>query len=77
MNIKLIKWEILDLMCDPLVSLDFVNNRHSAVVDTRWTDVVGGNLLKLVLWYDNEAGYSLRVLDQMVYVDSCIKNSSK
>ena len=61
-------WEILNLMCEPLVSLDFVNNRHSAVVDTRWTSVVGGNLLKIVLWYDNEAGYSLRVLDQVKYV---------
>lgn len=62
------KWEILNLMCEPLVSLDFVNNRHSAVVDTRWTSVFGGNLLKIVLWYDNEAGYSLRVLDQIKYV---------
>ncbi len=70
------KWEILDLMCDPLVSLDFVNNRHSAVVDTRWTDVIGGNLLKLVLWYDNEAGYSLRVLDQIKYVENCIKKTT-
>jgi len=62
------KWQILQLMNDPLVSLDFVNNRHSAVVDMRWTSVFGGNLLKLVLWYDNEAGYSLRVLDQIKHV---------
>ena len=72
------KWEILNLMCDPLVSLDFVNNRHSAVVDTRWTSVISGKLLKIVLWYDNEAGYSLRVLDQIRFVSdlekSCVKN---
>ncbi len=68
-------WEIFDLMSEPLVSLDFVKNRHSAVVDSRWTDVTGGNLLKLVLWYDNEAGYSLRVLDQIKYVENCIKDS--
>lgn len=67
------KWEILNLMCDPLVSLDFVNNRHSAVVDTRWTSVIGGNLLKIVLWYDNEAGYSLRVLDQVRFVSDLEK----
>ena len=68
------KWDILNLMSEPLVSLDFVNNKHSAVVDTRWTAVVGGNLLKIVLWYDNEAGYSLRVLDQIRYVAS-LENS--
>ena len=62
------QWPILNLMNDPLVSLDFVNDKHSAVVDTRWTSIVGGNLLNLVLWYDNEAGYSLRVLDQIRYV---------
>jgi len=67
------KWAILQIMSDPLVSLDFVNNRHSAVVDSRWTSVIGGNLLKLVLWYDNEAGYSMRVLDQIQYVDSLEK----
>ena len=64
------KWDILQIMEDPLVSLDFVNNRHSAVVDSRWTSVVGGNLLKMVLWYDNEAGYSMRVLDQIKHVAS-------
>jgi glyceraldehyde 3-phosphate dehydrogenase len=64
------QWPILEMMSDPLVSLDFVNNRHSAVIDNRWTSVIGGNLLKLVLWYDNEAGYSLRVLDQIKYVNS-------
>ena len=69
------EWEILELMSDPLVSLDFVKNRHSAVVDERWTDIVGGSLLKLVLWYDNEAGYSLRVLDQIKYVEDCANRS--
>ena len=57
------------------ISLDFVENRHSAVVDERWTDIVGGSLLKLVLWYDNEAGYSLRVLDQIKYVEDCANRS--
>jgi glyceraldehyde 3-phosphate dehydrogenase len=67
------KWDILQIMADPLVSLDFVNNPHSAVVDSRWTSVVGGNLLKMVLWYDNEAGYSMRVLDQIKHVASLEK----
>lgn len=68
------KWEIYDLMDEPLVSLDYVNNRHSAIIDSRWTHIAGGNLLKLVLWYDNEAGYSLRVLDQIKYVSDIEKN---
>jgi glyceraldehyde 3-phosphate dehydrogenase len=70
------KWAILEIMSDPLVSLDFVNNRHSAVVDSRWTSLIGGNLLKLVLWYDNEAGYSMRVLDQIKYVNSLEKEGA-
>ena len=66
-------WDILKVMSDPLVSLDFVNDRHSAIVDGRWSSVVNGNLLKLVLWYDNEAGYSMRVLDQIMHVSSLEK----
>ena len=63
-------------MSDPLVSLDFVNNRHSAVIDSRWTSIVGNNLLKMVLWYDNEAGYSIRVLDQIRHVNSLEKKGA-
>ena len=68
------QWPILKLINEPLVSLDFVNDCHSAIVDTRWTSIVGGNLLNLVLWYDNEAGYSLRVLDQVRYVYDRVRN---
>ncbi len=53
---------------DPLVSLDFLQSEYSAIVDHRWTDVVNGSLLKMVLWYDNEWGYSSRVIDQVKYV---------
>lgn len=61
-------WNIIHNNCEPLVSLDFVRSAHSAIVDHRWTDVVGGNLLKMVLWYDNEWGYALRVVEQVVFV---------
>jgi len=70
------KWDIIQIMSDPLVSLDFVNNRHSAVIDSRWTSIVGNNLLKMVLWYDNEAGYSIRVLDQIRHVNSLEKKGA-
>ena len=52
----------------PLVSLDFLQSEYSAIVDHRWTDVINGNLLKIVLWYDNEWGYSSRVVDQVKFV---------
>lgn len=53
---------------DPLVSLDFLQSEYSAIVDHRWTDVISDSLLKMVLWYDNEWGYSSRVVDQAHYV---------
>lgn len=48
---------------DALVSVDFKGEPYSAVLDARWTQVLDGRLVKLVLWYDNEWGYSSRVLD--------------
>lgn len=59
------RWSILQGCAEPLVSLDFKKSKFSAVVDARWADVVGDNLVKLVLWYDNEWGYSCRVVDQV------------
>lgn len=64
------EWPIMRGNCDPLVSLDFKGSEYSAVVDHRWTSVAGGKLLKLVLWYDNEYGYSKRVFDQLKYIVS-------
>ena len=60
--------DIIHNNIEPLVSLDFLKSEFSAIVDHRWTNVVGGNLLKIVLWYDNEYGYSTRVVDQVNYV---------
>ena len=48
---------------EELVSIDFRGNSHSAVVDLPLTDVVGGNLVKVVAWYDNEWGYSNRLVE--------------
>lgn len=61
-------WNILHNNVEPLVSLDFKKCDYSAVVDGRWTDVIGDRLVKLVLWYDNEWGYSSRVVDQVRYM---------
>lgn len=54
---------------EPLVSLDFKKSEYSAIIDHRWTDLINGSLLKLVLWYDNEWGYAARVLDQVKFVE--------
>jgi glyceraldehyde 3-phosphate dehydrogenase len=48
---------------DPVVSTDMLHNPNSSIVDAGLTKVVGGNLVKVVSWYDNEWGYSCRVVD--------------
>ena len=57
---------ILNVTHDELVSSDFRGNSHSAVVDLPLTDVVGGNLVKIIAWYDNEWGYSNRLVELTV-----------
>ncbi|MCR4311944.1 MAG: type I glyceraldehyde-3-phosphate dehydrogenase [Candidatus Uhrbacteria bacterium] len=49
---------ILGVTREPLVSSDFIGNSHSTIVDLELTNVVGGNLIKVVAWYDNEWGYA-------------------
>lgn len=57
---------ILDVSTVPLVSSDYIGNSHSGVVDLLLTKVVGGNLGKVVIWYDNEWGYSNRLVEVTV-----------
>lgn len=54
---------ILAVSDEELVSSDFIGNSHSAIVDLKLTAVVGGNMLKVVAWYDNEWGYSNRLVE--------------
>lgn len=54
---------ILGVTEEELVSSDFKGDTHSAVVDLKLTNVVGGNLIKVVAWYDNEWGYSNRLVE--------------
>jgi len=54
---------ILEYCDEPLVSVDFVGNRHSSILDAQNTRVMGGDFAKLLAWYDNEWGYSSRVVD--------------
>jgi glyceraldehyde 3-phosphate dehydrogenase len=54
---------------EPLVSIDFQGNPHSSVVDAMSTKVIG-NMVKVLSWYDNEWGYSMRVLDLILLMES-------
>jgi len=57
------KYKIIKNNTDPLISTDFIKSDYSAIIDHRWTQINNSNYLKLVLWYDNEWGYSSRVVD--------------
>lgn len=62
-------WEhVLEVTNDPIVSSDIVGNPHSAIVDLSLTQVVDGDLVKVVAWYDNEFGYSNRLVEQAVLI---------
>jgi glyceraldehyde 3-phosphate dehydrogenase len=54
---------ILDVTEEELVSSDFIGNSHSSIVDLKLTAVIAGNMLKVVAWYDNEWGYSNRLVE--------------
>lgn len=64
---------ILGVTEEELVSSDFIGNSHSAIVDLKLTNVVGGNLIKVVAWYDNEWGYSNRLVELTVDLGKALK----
>jgi glyceraldehyde 3-phosphate dehydrogenase len=59
---------ILGVSDEPLVSVDFTGDPHSSVVDAISTKVMDGRMVKVLAWYDNEWGYSTRVVDLVSYV---------
>jgi glyceraldehyde 3-phosphate dehydrogenase len=59
---------ILDYTEEPLVSMDFCGDPHSAIVDGLSTMLLGDNFVKVVAWYDNEWGYSCRVADLVAFI---------
>ena len=65
---------ILDVTEEELVSTDFKGNSHSSIVDLPLTNVVGGNLVKVVAWYDNEWGYSNRLVELVADAGRIVKN---
>jgi len=59
---------ILQYCEEPLVSIDFLSNPHSSIVDSLFTRVTDGNLVKVLAWYDNEWGYSCRLKDLVKFI---------
>ncbi len=59
---------ILAFSEEPLVSVDYRKNENSSIVDAEYTKVIGGNMVKVLAWYDNEWGYSCRVRDLVKYI---------
>jgi glyceraldehyde 3-phosphate dehydrogenase (phosphorylating) len=59
---------ILAVSEDPLVSIDFRGNSNSSIVDAPYTAVMDGNFVKVLSWYDNEWGYSMRCVDLLRYM---------
>ena len=59
---------ILGYTADPIVSTDMLHNPNSSIVDSLMTKVLAGNLVKVLAWYDNEWGYSMRVVDLVSFL---------
>lgn len=64
---------ILGVSDEPLVSRDYIGNSHSGTVDLELTRVTGGNLIKVCVWYDNEWGYSNRLVELVADIAKAIK----
>ncbi len=59
---------VLEFCNEPIVSADVIGNTHSSIFDSLLTQVMGGNFVKVVSWYDNEYGYANRVVDLMTKI---------
>lgn len=66
---------VLDVSFDPLVSVDYIGNPHSSIVDGLSTMVIGERTAKILAWYDNEMGFAHRMVDLMHYVGSRISEN--
>jgi len=59
---------IMEFCEEPLVSIDFNNSHSSSIVDGLTTLAIGGNMVKILSWYDNETGYSARIVDLIAFI---------
>jgi glyceraldehyde 3-phosphate dehydrogenase len=66
---------IMTVTNDPIVSSDIIGNSHSSIVDLSLTQVVGGNMLKVIAWYDNEFGYANRLVEETILLGEKYANA--
>ena len=59
---------IINVSCEPLVSVDYIGSSYSAVIDCLTTNVINKKFIKILAWYDNEHGYCCRVIDLLDYL---------
>ncbi len=59
---------ILEYSDEPLVSSDIIGNPHSSIIDGQFITVIGGDMIKILTWYDNEWGYSTRLRDLIIKI---------
>ncbi|MDQ4078602.1 MAG: type I glyceraldehyde-3-phosphate dehydrogenase [Chloroflexota bacterium] len=69
--------EVLGYSEEPLVSSDYIGNPNSSTIDAQSTTAIGGNVVKVVSWYDNEWGYSVRVADLIYYISGAGENGGE
>jgi glyceraldehyde 3-phosphate dehydrogenase len=67
---------VLAVTEDPIVSSDIIGNSHSSIVDLSLTQIVGGNMLKILAWYDNEYGYANRLVEEAIMVGGISSTST-
>jgi glyceraldehyde 3-phosphate dehydrogenase len=71
------RWKgILAVTDEPLVSSDIIGRPESAIVDLSLTQVIGGNLVKVLAWYDNEFGYCNRLIEQAIAIGKTLFSTS-
>lgn len=67
---------ILGVTDEPLVSADFIGSEYSTVVDLSLTQVMGGDLVKVFAWYDNEWGYSRRLVEAVLLLGQALASET-
>lgn len=68
------RWgKVLGYTAEPLVSSDILGNSHASIIDSAMTRVVGGNLVKVMGWYDNEMGYTYTLVEHVIKTGNTIK----
>jgi glyceraldehyde 3-phosphate dehydrogenase len=60
--------KVIETTTEPVTAIDFAGQDHSAIVDLRWLKVVREKLVHIQYWYDNEWGYSSRVVDAVAHL---------